>query len=273
MNIAAISGLLTISFLPFGLFAGNFSVKLENRTVMIETAGQKYIAGAGTKASGWLDMEDIENRKTGKKNENTINTNLSDCDKKWTYFNSGNIEEIKIVKDDENEKVVYLRIKCSVWAKEKKNYDMYYLEVNLIARKDIPCLLVYQRIRNSTSKAQKLNFGSYTSGVLEWSSGSGINKVNPEKKQGHGIAKGNYILLVKQEDKDRNLGIISFTPTNFWILFAHRVFWGYNTPQIIQPGEYKEYKMAIMTAKNTQKIQTVYEKIKNLEFGDFITAP
>lgn len=262
----------------FALFfgAGCFSspqfaeIDLNGKHLVIDVGGAKYIADADIKKSGWLNIENCG----GPAAENTINTNLTDSSyKQWTHFNSDKIEDIKIVKDSPDEKIIYLKIKCSDWYKESKNYDVYYLEINLITRKDIPCLLVYQRVCNLTEQPQKINFGSYTSGITKWGADLNISEVDPANKAWLKIVKGNCIWLEKggNDEKKKGLGIIEFGKSGFALFLGHRVFWGYGNSQMIPPGKYLENKTALILAGNPAEFMEVYEKIKDVKFGDFIT--
>jgi len=269
--LLALSALFTVFFMAGCFSSSQFTeIDLKGKHLVIDVGGAKYIADANLKKSGWLHIENCG----GSATENTINTNLTDSSyKQWTHFNSDNIEKIQIVKDAEDEKIIYLKIKCSDWYKETKNYDVYHLEVNLIIRKDIPCLLVYQRVCNLTDQPHKINFGSYTSGVTKWGADSNISEVDPANKTWLKIVKGNSIWLEKgkPDEKKKGLGIIEFGKSGFALFLGHRVFWGYGNSQMIPPGKYLENKTALILANNPAEFIEVYEKVKDIKFGDFIT--
>jgi len=252
----------------------NPSVNLCDKSAVIDISGQKFATGTDPKKSGWLVVECCEDRTSGNANEYTINTNLTDgSSKQWTHFNSGNIEEVRIVKDTADEKVVYVKIKCSEWYKEVKDFDVYFLEINLIARKGVPCLLIHQRVRNPTAQPQKLNFGSYTSGVFSWADSANVNKVDPANKAWIKIVNGGCVWLEKGEHREnkKGLGVISFTPPGFSVFLGHRIFWGYGSKLPVPPGEYVESKMAVMTADTPAELLAIYETIKELKFSEFVT--
>lgn len=246
-------------------------VTLNDKRVAVEIENVKYIAGTDLKSNGWLNIENCESPV----NENTVNTNLTDSSyKQWTHFNGTNIQEIKLVKDTPEEKIVYLKIKCSAWYKEDKDYDVYFLEVNLITRKDIPCLLVYQRVCNPAKEALKINFGSYTSGVVAWGIDSNTVKVDPANKAWMKIVKGSYIWLEKgaHSENKKGLGIIEFGKAGFCLFLGHRIFWGYGNSSMLPPGKYLETKTALLLADKPQDVLNVYEKIKDIKFNDFISS-
>ncbi len=262
-------GALCLFILPRLANASDFGIYQKGKGIILKTAGQEFRVEAGGKGSGWLNIENV----TVKKNTlgQTVNTNLTDKSyKQWTHFNVGKIEEIKIVKDEADEKIAFLKIRCSDWYKEKENYDVYYMEANLKIKRGIPCLFIYQRIKNPTKIPQKLDYGSYTSGISFYSGDNlEISTVDPEKKKWHEIAKGDWIWvkrkITEQTEGKKGFGIISFTPTHFCLLFTHRIFWGYSV-KVVSAGCFREYKMAVMAAESPEDVKAVYEKIRLFRF-------
>ena len=244
---------------------------LRAKSLAIDIAGAKYLVDPALKKSGWLNIENGEGSLAGAADELAISTNLTDFSyKQWTHFNSNNIEEIKTVKETDDERVVYIKIKCSEWYQETKSYDVYYLEINLIARKDIPCLFIHQRVRNPTEHPQKINFGNYTSGVSQWGVDSNILKVDPANKAWLNIVKGNCIWIEKATPNKKGLGVILFGTHGFSLFLGHRIFWGYGHHLPVKPGECVEEKAAVMLADNPAEVTALHGKIKDEKFGEFI---
>ena len=246
-------------------------MNLRAKSLAIDIAGTKYLVDPALKKSGWLDIENGEGSFAGAADELAISTNLTDFSyKQWTHFNSNNIEEIKIVKETDDESVVYVKIKCSEWYQETKSYDACYLEINLIIRKDIPCLFIHQRVRNLTGHPQKINFGNYTSGASQWGVDSNVSKVDPANKAWLNIVKGNCIWIKKAPPDKKGLGVILFDAHGFSLFLGHRIFWGYGHNLPVKPGEYVEEKAAVMLADNPAEVTALHGEIKDVKFGGFI---
>ena len=100
--------------------------------------------------------------------------------------------------------------------------------------------------------------------------------VTSEDKKWHKIHNGHWLWVGKEASKDagqlkgkKGLGIISFTPTRFCLLLAHRIFWGYSM-KVVPPGCFREYKMAVMASESPEEVKSIYEKIKDIKFDTFL---
>lgn len=257
-----------VKYLKYFDNISDFGVCRQGSCFIMNVGTQKFIVGKDIKERGWLNIENVSEKNS---NNNTINTNLSAYAKGWVHFDK-DTEQIKIVKDTNNEKILYLKVKGHRLEENKR----FNLEVNLRIIKDIPCLLIYQRVANPFSSSRKFVYGSYTSNISAYAGdGFEIKAVTPGYKKWHSIHNGHWLWVGKEAGQlkgKKGLGIISYIPASFCLLGSkgsNSLYWGYNTGVVVENGRL-EYKMAVMAAESPEEVKSVYEKIKNIELSPFI---
>ena len=273
--------LLVCYFLAVEGKAEDFGVFHEGKGIILKTANQKFCIGAGKEfwKEDWLYIDGVAADRDG---ERTICTN-------FCFFNEPNplrrgcpgrfaadyIDEVKIVLDKADEKIVYVKIKlyCLVL---KKVEPLHYLEMNLRIKKGFPCLFIYQRMTNFTDSPAEFYFGSFVRSLSVYATDDlEIKKMPRTGKKWQTLGHKDW-LWAKREVKNNTdgkygLGIISFVPTGFSThITMSRIWWGYNPKRMLKTGESSDYKMALMAAKNPEQVKNLYEKIKNIELSPFI---
>lgn len=242
----------------------DFGIYQKDKGFILKTANQQFRVGTGTKDRSWLDIEKVAVRSN---QVNTIGTNFITPGIYWAGFDRKYIEKAEIVKNGNDEKILYLKIKGNTYGK----IEPYYIEMNLKIKKGFPCLFICQRVTNTANESRKLTFGNFAGDMFVYA-GSDVNLklVAPGDKKSRTILKGDWIWLKREITEHtkgwKGLGIISFTPTSFWTTKGHVTYWGYNT-KVVEEGDNLEYKMAVMAAEGPEEVKFVYEKIRDIKFG------
>ena len=246
----------------------DFGIYQKDKGFILKTANQQFRVGTGMKDRHWLDIKEVAVRSN---QVNTIGTNFITPGIYWTDIAPKYIEKARIVKNENDEKILYLKIKGNCHGKK---IEPYYIEMNLKIKKGFPCLFICQRVINATDESRKLTFGNFASDIFVYG-GHNVNlkSVVPENKKCRTILKGDWIWLKRKITEHtkgwKGFGIISFIPTSFWTIKGHVMFWGYNTTKVVEGGDNLEYKMAVMAAESPEEVKFVYEKIKDMKLGPF----
>lgn len=260
----------------------DFEVTQKGKGIILKTANQKFCVGVGNGLwkQDWLCVDGVA---ADRDSARTICTNFcfpdplrGSCPGR---FAADYIDKIKVVLDKADEKVVYVKIKLYD-INLKKIEPLHYLEMNLRIKKGVPCLFIHQRMTNFTDSHRKFYFGNFVRYLSVYATDDLEVKKMPktEKKEWKNLAKSANWFWTKREIKDNTegrdgLGIISFIPTSlgtYSIGPGAHIWWGYGSWQILKMGESKDYKMALMAAKNPEEVKNLYEKIKDIELSPFI---
>ena len=252
--------------------AGDFEVYKEGKGVVLEVADQKFSVGVGRGFWGydWLDIDKVAG--VPGYGSSFCTNFLCPEYKGWgNYFAAGHIQEIKVVFDNEDEKVVYLKAKAYNHS-EKKIVEPYYMEMNLRIKKGFPCLFIYQRVTNSADCPKNLSFGNY---VRSFSTYAGADlKKNEIIRRWNALANKANFLWAKREitektEGSKGLGMISFIPTSFSTGPRGHIYFGY-AKGTVEEGDYLESKWAVMAAESPEEAKGIYEKIKDMELESFL---
>lgn len=249
--------------------AQEFSVVKEGKGVTLEVSGQRFEVRADSKGSSynWLDIDDVAGI-PGIEKSFSLNFVYPEY-KGWvSNFAARYIQEIKVVLDKEEEKVVYVKAKAYNHP-AKKIVEPYYMEMNLRIKKGFPCLFIHQRVTNPSDSPKSLSFGSYARNCSTY---AGVDlKVEKMPKKG-ALGKRNFFWakreITEKTEGSKGFGIISFIPTSFFSGCLN-VYFGY-VAGVVEEGEYLESRWAVMAAETPEEAKALYEKIKDIKFGDFL---
>ena len=269
----ALSLFCLFSFSAVGVRAEDFGVYKEGKGVVLEVKGQKFSVGVGTAnwSWDWLRVDEV----TVDKNQVYAKAFCTSFYDKGTFkgtLAAEHIQEIKVILDKEDEKVVYIKAKAYNQS-EKKIVEPYCIEMNLRVKKGFPCLFVHQRMTNPTDSPKNLSFTSY---ARSFSTYAGADlKRNKIIRTWNALAKNSNWLWAKREitektEGTKGLGIISFaSDDSFGTDPRGHIYFG-DVKGTVEEGDCLESKWAVMAAEAPEEVKALYTKIKDMELGPLL---
>ena len=270
IRIGLVLGMFCLfSLLAVEVRAEDFGVVKEGKSVILTVDGQEFVVDTSIKKGylrgTWLTSHRFKTAFVGSQR---IIQSISSKDVRG-LFTSEQIEELKVLLDKENEKVVYLKGKAYNY-KKKKILESFSLETNLRIKKGFPCLFIHQRLTNLGNSPRNVCMINRCMDRISLYAGPGteINEVPQKKGWVRLVVNRNWIWA---KGEKLGFGIISFTPTDF---SCATLYWNWSflrqTELFLEEGDSIEYRMAITIDKTLEEVKGLYEKIKDMELKSFL---